>query len=197
MDASIAVKHHVETHSKAMLGFWIYLMSDCILFSMLFATYAVLHNNAAGGPTSEELVNLPYALTQTFILLTSSFTCGLATLAAYRSDRKKVMMWLGITFLLGISFLAMELAEFTKLVQEGNSWQRSAYLSSFFTLVGTHGAHVTVGLFWMAVLIAQVWPRGITLATYRRLLCLSMFWHFLDIVWIFVFTVVYMSGSFL
>jgi cytochrome o ubiquinol oxidase subunit III len=134
-------------------------------------------------------------LTETLILLTSSFTCGLAMLAAHHNAKNKVVAWLGATFLLGAAFLTLELTEFAHLVHDGNSWQRSAFLSSFFTLVGTHGLHITSGLLWIIFVIAQVWNRGIISVTLKRLTCLSLFWHFLDIVWIFIFTFVYLMGA--
>lgn len=180
---------------KTFLGFWVYLMTDCILFGSLFATFAVLHNNTNGGPSGHDLFSLPFVLTETLILLTSSFTCGLAILAAHRSDKAKLLYWLVITFGLGLAFLGMELSEFRHLVEEGNSWRRSGFLSSFFTLVATHGLHITAGLVWMAVMIARVSRRGLTAASLKRLTMLSMFWHFLDIVWIFIFTIVYMMGN--
>ncbi len=186
---------HQEVYSRTIFGFWAYLMTDCILFATLFATYAVLHNGTFGGPTSQDLFELPFALQETLVLLVSSFTSGLVGLAAQRNDRKKVLMWMGVTFLLGATFVGMELNEFHKFVVEGNSWQRSAFLSAFFTLVGTHGAHITVGLIWMVVLSGQILYRGMTLSTHRRLECFRMFWHFLDVVWIFIFTVVYLMGA--
>jgi cytochrome o ubiquinol oxidase subunit 3 len=175
-------------------GFWVYLMTDCILFATLFATYAVLHNSTYGGPGAHELFSLPFALTETLILLTSSFTCGLTMLAVESRDKNKVLMWIGITFLLGVSFIAMEFVEFKHLVQEGNSWQRSAFLSSFFTLVGTHGLHITTGLLWMVVLLVQILRRNLSPAILRRLTCFRLFWHFLDLVWVFIFTIVYLIG---
>lgn len=183
-----------STYSKTIFGFWVYLMSDCILFATLFATYAVLHNSTYGGLGAHELFSLPFALTETLILLTSSFTCGLTMLAVESRDKNKVLMWIGITFLLGVSFIAMEFAEFKHLVQEGNSWQRSAFLSSFFTLVGTHGLHITTGLLWMVVLVVQILCRNLSPAILRRLTCFRLFWHFLDLVWVFIFTIVYLIG---
>ncbi len=188
-------KHHQEIYAKTVLGFWLYLMSDCILFATLFATYAVLHNNTYGGPTSRDLFNLPYALTETLILLTSSFTCGLGMLFARRHHLYKVFTLFGITFLLGISFLVLEINEFIHLVQEGYSWQRSAFLSAYFTLIGTHGLHITSGLLWIIVMMAQILFSGLTLVHLKRLMCLSLFWHFLDIIWIFIFTIVYLMGA--
>lgn len=184
-----------ENTEKTVFGFWVYLMTDCILFATLFATYAVLRNNTYGGPSGYELFSLPFALSETLILLTSSFTCGLAMLAAQVKNRKKVLAWLGISFLLGIAFLIMELKEFTHLVQEGNSWRRSGFLSAFFTLVATHGLHITAGLLWMIFVVVQLLYKGIICVTFKRLTCLSMFWHFLDVVWIFIFTIVYLMGA--
>ena len=194
-----STSHHHEVQEqvfdRTLFGFWLYVMSDCVLFATLFATYAVLHNNTYGGPTSKELFKLPFALAETMILLTSSFTCGLAMLAARQNKKYAVLTLFGLTFLLGASFLAMELHEFNQLIVEGNSWKRSAFLSSFFTLVGTHGLHITCGLIWIIVMMAQVSIKGITVPTLRRLSCLSLFWHFLDIVWIFIFTFVYLMGG--
>lgn len=179
---------------KSIFGFWIYLMTDLIMFAALFATYTVLHGNTFGGPTSRELFDLPFALIETLILLTSSFTCGLAMLATHRDDRNQVLLWFGVTFLLGIAFLGMEFSEFSRLFADGNSFQKNAFLSSFFTLVGTHGLHITIGLFWMLLLLIQIMRRGLTSSVMRKLTLLSLFWHFLDIVWIFIFTIIYLMG---
>jgi cytochrome o ubiquinol oxidase subunit 3 len=181
-------------NSKTMLGFWIYLMTDCVLFASLFATYAVLHGNTFGGPTSKELFDLPFVLIETLLLLTSSFTAGIALLALRAGKRTQVMAWFGVTFILGLIFLIMEITEFAHLAGEGNSWSRSAFLSAFFTLVGTHGLHIATGLFWMIVLLAQLMKKGITESVTRRLTLFGMFWHFLDIIWIFIFTIVYLMG---
>jgi cytochrome o ubiquinol oxidase subunit 3 len=184
-----------STDTKTTFAFWVYLMTDCILFAVLFATYAVLHNNTFGGPAGRELFSLPFVLAETLILLTSSFTIGLAMLGVHSQNKKQILIWLGVTFALGAAFLGMELNEFAKLAHEGNSWQRSGFLSSFFTLVGTHGLHITTGLLWMGTLMFQVVRGGLTPGTLRRLTLLSMFWHFLDIVWIFIFTLVYLMGA--
>lgn len=184
----------IRDDSKPMLGFWIYLMTDCVLFATLFATYAVLHNNTFGGPSGNDIFEMPFVLTETMILLTSSFTCGLGLLAAYQKRKDIVLLMFGVTFALGLAFLGMELYEFNKLVHEGESWTRSGFLSAFFTLVGTHGAHITAGLIWMAVMIVSVLRRGLTASNIKRLAFLSMFWHFLDVVWIFIFTFVYLMG---
>lgn len=200
MATSIAM--HSEDHesdhaayNKTIYGFWIYLMTDCVLFATFFAAYAVLHKNTFGGPSAHDLFSLPYALNETLILLISSFTCGIAMLSAHRNQRYMTLGLFFITFLLGISFLALELTEFHHLVEEGNSWQRSAFLSSYFTLVGCHGLHITCGLLWTLVMMAHVLIRGLTESTLRRLTCLSLFWHFLDVVWVLIFTVVYLMGA--
>jgi cytochrome o ubiquinol oxidase subunit 3 len=188
-------KPQVDQEAKTIFGFWLYLMTDCVLFASLFATFAVLRNNTFGGPGGEELFSLPFVLLETMILLTSSFTCGLAILAARRGNKNQVMQWFGVTFILGLAFLALELNEFSHLVVDGHSWRASAFLSSFFTLVGTHGLHITIGLTWMASMMAVVWRRGLDDINIRRLICLSLFWHFLDIIWIFIFSIVYLLGA--
>ncbi len=185
---------HQDTFSKTVLGFWMYLMTDCILFATLFITYAVLRHETFGGPSSQELFSLSTSFIETMILLFSSVTCGLGMLSAVRNKKIQVIAWLLVSFLLGASFIAMEVTEFTHLVQEGNSWTRSAFLSSFFALVGTHGLHVSVGLLWMIVMMVQVFLLGVTVITFRRLVVFSLFWHFLDLVWIFIFTFVYLMG---
>lgn len=185
---------HHDTYSKAVFGFWVYIMTDCILFSVLFATYAVLHNSTFGGATSKDIYDLNYALIETLLLLTSSFTAGIVMLKAYKKEKSQTLVWLFITFLLGLVFVVMEVHEFRQLYLEGHSWTKSAFLSSFFTLVGTHGFHVSMGLLWMVVLGFQLFFKGITNHTFRRLTCFSYFWHFLDIVWIFIFTIVYLMG---
>lgn len=179
---------------KTIFGFWIYIMTDCVLFASLFATFAVLRMNTYGGPSGKDLFNPPYVLLETLILLTSSFTCGLAMLAAKRNQKNLVLALFGLTFLLGLSFLGLEIHEFNHFISMGDSWRRSGFLSAFFTLVGTHGLHITVGLIWMGVMMLQVLRKGLNRNTIRRLTLLSLFWHFLDIVWIFIFTIVYMMG---
>ena len=181
--------------SKSLFGFWIYIMTDCVLFASLFATYAVLHGNTYVGPGAKELFSLNFILAETLILLTSSFVCGLAMLAARRGDKRQVLMLFGLTFVLGLAFLGLEMTEFHHLYAEGNSWRRSGFLSAFFTLVGTHGAHITSGLIWMGVMMVRVRQNGLTPVSLRRLGLLSLFWHFLDIIWIFIFTIVYLMGA--
>jgi cytochrome o ubiquinol oxidase subunit 3 len=170
-------------------------MTDCILFGTLFATYIVLHQSTLGGPTGGDLFDMPFILVETLILLTSSFTCGLGMLAVRQKKRSQSLFWFGFTFILGLAFLSMELYEFSHLVTEGNSWQRNAFLSSFFTLVGTHGLHILIGLLWLIVMGWQMLRHGFTRGVVRRLTLFSMFWHFLDIVWIFIFTFVYLMGG--
>lgn len=184
-----------EADDKTVFGFWVYLMTDCVLFASLFATYAVMRGNTFGGPTGRELFSLPFALTETLILLTSSFVCGLGVLAARRRDKEQVVLWFTLTFVLGVAFLTMEVSEFRHLVIEGNSWRRSGFLSSFFTLVATHGLHISIGLLWMAVLLTKTIRGGFERATVRQLALLSLFWHFLDLIWIFIFTIVYLLGA--
>lgn len=192
---AVEVRREREATSKTVFGFWVYLMTDCVLFASLFAVYVVLHNNTLDGPTGHSLFRLPYVLVETFALLASSFTCGLAMLAAQREERKEVLFWLGVTFLLGLTFLGLELTEFHNMVRDGNSWRRSGFLSGYFTLVGTHGFHITCGLIWMAVMGWYTWARGLNESIRKRLTLLSLFWHFLDVIWIFIFTIVYLYGS--
>ncbi len=185
---------HPDTIAIQTLGFWIYLMSDLILFATLFATFAVLGGNYAGGPTGKELFELPYVLGETLLLLFSSFTYGLVMLAVHNGMKKWVLIGLAVTFLLGLGFVFMEINEFHGLIAEGHGPDVSAFLSSYFTLVGTHGTHVTFGLIWMAVMIGQVAVKGLTSPVQSRLMRLSMFWHFLDIIWIGIFSIVYLMG---
>lgn len=193
------MRHHEKEEAakvldKVSFGFWVYLMSDCLLFGALFATFAVLRGNAFGGPTQQQIFNLRYVFIETILLLTSSFTSGLSMVALARKSKKWVIGWLAVTFAFGASFVGMEVAEFTGLIQAGAGPQRSGFLSSYFTLVGTHGLHVTIGLIWMAVLMAYIAKRGLTDSASRKLTTLALFWHFLDIVWIFIFTIVYLMG---
>jgi cytochrome o ubiquinol oxidase subunit 3 len=177
-----------------LLGFWLYLMSDLLVFACLFATYAVVGRNYAGGPTGAELFDLPLVAVNTSILLLSSITYGFAMLEMQKKKQRMVLMWLAVTGLFGAAFIGLELFEFIHLIHEGAGPQRSAFLSAFFTLVGTHGLHVTFGLVWLVTLMVQVARHGLHAANQRRLMCLSMFWHFLDVVWIGVFTFVYLMG---
>jgi len=185
-------EHHPE--NSTLLGFWLYLMSDCLVFACLFATYAVLGRNYAAGPSGADLFDLPLVAVNTSLLLLSSITYGFAMLEMQRKRVKAVLIWLAVTGLLGAGFISLELYEFVHLIHEGAGPQRSAFLSSFFTLVGTHGLHVTFGIVWLITLMTQVRLHGLTAENRRRLMCLSMFWHFLDVVWIGVFTFVYLMG---
>jgi cytochrome o ubiquinol oxidase subunit 3 len=175
-------------------GFWIYLMSDLVLFSAIFAAHAVLARSYAGGPTGKELFNLTYTFGETLVLLFSSTACGLAMLAMHAGKKTRVLGWLVVTFLLGLGFIAMEINEFSGMIRNGSGPDQSAYLSAFFTLVGTHGAHVAVGVLWMVVMAGQIAVKGLTRPVRSRLMRFSMFWHFLDIVWIGIFTFVYLMG---
>lgn len=185
--------HHHE--DKSILGFWIYLMTDLIMFAVLFATYAALKDSTFGGPSGKELFSLPFVLAETLILLTSSFTCGLAMLAVHKGNKKQTIVWFCATLALGLAFLGFEFTEFSHLISEGHTWQTSAFLSSFFALIGTHGLHIAVGSLWIVAAIIQVWRLGLTPFVVSKLTRLSLFWHFLDIVWIFIFTIVYLMGK--
>jgi cytochrome o ubiquinol oxidase subunit 3 len=183
-----------DTVAIQTFGFWLYLMSDLIIFATLFATFVVLGRNYAGGPTGKELFDLPYLLGETLFLLFSSATYGLVMLAMHDGKKKWVLIGLAVTFLLGLGFVSMEINEFHGMIAAGHGPDRSAFLSSFFTLVGTHGTHVTFGLIWMAVMMGQVAVKGLTSPVQSRLMRLSMFWHFLDIIWIGIFSIVYLMG---
>lgn len=185
-------EHHPQ--QGTLLGFWIYLMSDCLIFAVLFAVYAVLGRSYAAGPAGGDLFDLSLVAVNTGLLLFSSLTFGLAMISMQHQRKKAVLGWLAVTTVLGIGFLGLELYEFFHLIAEGAGPQRSAFLSSFFTLVGTHGLHVTFGIIWLVTVMVQVQKIGLTLDNQRRLMCLSMFWHFLDVIWIAVFTFVYLMG---
>ena len=185
-------EHHPE--QSTMLGFWIYLMSDCLIFAILFATYAVLGHSFAGGPDAKELFDLKLVAINTAMLLFSSITFGFAMLEMEKGNKGLMISWMVVTFFFGACFLGIELYEFHHLIGEGAGPWRSAFLSAFFTLVGTHGLHVTCGLVWMTVLMTQMNKHGITAANKRRMMTLSMFWHFLDVIWIGVFSFVYLMG---
>lgn len=187
-------EEHRPEGESTMLGFWVYLMSDCLIFAVLFATYGVLGHNYAGGPGPHQVFELPLIVYNTSALLLSSITYGFAMLAMNRNKTGLTLLWLAITGLFGLVFLGIELYEFSNLILDGHGPWTSAFLSAFFTLVGTHGLHVTSGIIWMVTLMVQVARKGLVPANRRRLLCLSMFWHFLDIIWIGVFTFVYLMG---
>jgi cytochrome o ubiquinol oxidase subunit 3 len=180
---------------KKTIGFWIYLMTDLLLFGSLFATFAVLRGNTFGGPGGPQLFDMPFVLLETMILLTSSFTAGLANIGSRRGLKRQTILWLVITFALGAAFLGLELSEFSKLAAEGNSWQRSGFLSSYFTHVGTHGLHIAIGLLWLFVMIFRLIKFNFKPSDVRRLELFGLFWHFLDVVWIFIFSIVYLIGG--
>lgn len=185
---------HDHPASATILGFWIYLMSDALIFASLFAMFGVVSTSYAGGPTPREIFDLPLVALNTGFLLASSLTFSAAIPSIEAGRTGRASFWLVLTGLLGAAFVGIELYEFAELIAEGATPQRSAFLSAFFTLVGTHGAHVTVGLIWIAVMLVQINQRGLIAENRRRLMCLSMFWHFLDIIWIGVFTFVYLFG---
>ncbi|MCY1164494.1 MAG: cytochrome o ubiquinol oxidase subunit III [Pseudomonadota bacterium] len=186
-------EHHPA--NGTLLGFWLYLMSDCLIFACLFACYAVLGRSYAAGPSGADLFDLPLVALNTSLLLLSSITYGFAMLEMQKKKLNAVLVWLGITGLLGAGFLGLEMYEFMHFIHEGAGPQRSAFLSSFFALVGTHGLHVFFGIIWLITLMFQVKRHGLGVENRRRLMCLSMFWHFLDVVWIGVFTFVYLMGA--
>ena len=186
--------HAHATGGGTLLGFWIYLMSDALLFASIFATFGVLSTSYAGGPTPREIFDLGLVALNTAILLVSSITFGFAMLAMEVGKVRSTQLWLLVTALLGMSFVGVELYEFAELIHDGATPQRSGFLSGFFTLVGTHGLHVTAGIIWIFVMLVQLGQRGLIVDNKRRLLCLGMFWHFLDVVWIGVFTFVYLLG---
>ena len=185
----------VEKQEKSELGFWLYLMTDIMLFASLFATFIVLKNSTNMGVTGHDILEPGYALIETFVLLASSVTCGLALISARFKKRGQTLGFLLATIILGVTFLALELHEFAGLVADGNSWRASAFLSGFFTLVATHGLHILIGLIWASVLYFAMVRRGMETNAVRKFSLFALFWHFLDIVWIFIFSVVYLIGG--
>ncbi|WP_020174891.1 cytochrome o ubiquinol oxidase subunit III [Methyloferula stellata] len=175
-------------------GFWIFLLSDIIMFSAFFAAYAVLVDQTAGGPTGKELFDLNNAAVETAFLLASSFTCGLASIAAEHRSKSWFYGAMAVTGLLGAGFLVLEVTEFANFVEQGAGPTRSAFLSAFFTLVGCHGLHVSAGILWLLTMMAQVFAKGFRADIERRILCFALFWHALDIIWVALFTVVYLMG---
>jgi cytochrome o ubiquinol oxidase subunit III len=189
---------HRGPESKSIVvpyGFWLFVLSDMVLFSALFATYATLVHATDGGPTGHELFNRTLVAIETIALLLSSFVCGLAMITAKRANMLWTQAWLVVTGLFGLVFISIELYEFASMIAEGAGPQRSAFLSAFFTLVGCHGAHVTAGLLWLGTMMAQIWAKGFQQHILRRLLCYSIFWHALDIIWVAIFTIVYLIGT--
>lgn len=195
MKEEVMPHHSAEGADKTLFGFWVYMLTDLLMFATLFATYAVLHGSTFGGEGSEKLFSLPLAFAETILLLTSSFTCGIGMLFARAKDLSKTLWLFGITFILGAAFLGLEVSEFSTLISEGNTPQRSAFLSAFFTLVGTHGLHIISGLLWLGIMLIYLKRRGLTESGIRKLTLLSIFWHLLDVVWIFIFSIVYLMGA--
>ncbi len=187
-------KEEAHPHNGTLLGFWLYLMSDCFIFAALFACNAVLGTSYVGGPTGRDVFDLPGLALNTALLLVSSVTFGFAMLEMARQRKRAMLGWLAVSGVLAAVFVGLEIHEFATMIAEGAGPGRSAFLSSFYTLVGTHGLHVTVGIVWLIVLMVQLGKHGLTEANRRRLLCLSMFWHFLDLVWVGVFSYVYLVG---
>jgi len=184
----------VSSPPAMVFGFWIYLMSDAVIFALLLATYASMSRNYAGGPTGKELFDLSMVFYETLALLLSTLTCGFAMLSLSRNRNKWVLAWLALTFLLGLTFILMEHNEFHNLISQGMGPGRSGFLSAFFTLVGTHGLHVGIGLIWLLVMITQIMSKGLTSPVHSRLFRFSLFWHFLDLVWVGIFSMVYLIG---
>lgn len=188
-------EHHHDYAGDTVFGFWLYILSDCILFASLFAVYAVLSGNFADAPTAKELIDLNFVFVETALLLFSSFTFGVAMLAANANDLSKLYKWLWITFALGAGFLGMELYEFVHFSMLGATpWSAGAW-SAFYGLLGTHGLHVFFGLIWIVVLMKHIKQQGLTENNRVRLVCLSLFWHFLDIIWVCVYSVVFLVGA--
>jgi cytochrome o ubiquinol oxidase subunit III len=187
-------REEIETREQRALGFWLYLMGDAVIFALLFATYAIMIPGTAGGPTGKQLFDLNNAALETALLLVSSMTFGFASLSVQSGNRNAVLGWLGVTFVLGAGFIFLELREFAGLIAQGAGPDRSGFLSAFFTLVGTHGVHVSMGLLWIVILGAQVAVKGLTVPVEPRRYRLGLFWHFLDIAWVGIFSIVYLPG---
>ncbi|AGT33838.1 cytochrome O ubiquinol oxidase [Geobacillus genomosp. 3] len=193
-DETLPLEYRTEESRLNILGFWIFLGAEVVLFATLFATYLVLFQRTGSGLTAQELFQVKDVLIETLLLLTSSFTCGLAIFEMRRGRMSGLIAWLLVTLLLGAGFITVEIREFIHYVHEGATMQTSAFLSSFFVLVGTHGAHVSLGIGWMILIIIQLLQRGLTAKTARKVFIVSLYWHFLDVVWIFIFTLVYLLG---
>jgi|SRR5579875_3107913 len=194
IDHSVPLEYATEDGALKILGFWVFLCSDLILFGCLFATYVVLHTHTDGGPTGATLFDIPGFSWETLLLLTSSFTCGLGTYEMHKGNKGRLIGWLIVTVLLGLGFIGLEVQEFVHNALIGATMQRSAFLSAFFTLVGTHGCHVSLGIVWMISIMIQLARRGINPVTARKVFIVGIYWHFLDIVWVFLYTVVYLMG---
>ena len=194
IDIPLSLRGPAPTRVVAGFGFWLFLLSDIIIFAALFAAYAVLSGETAGGPSAAQLFDKRHVLIETICLLASSVTCGFGSLAIQRAQLRSVYFWMGVTFILGATFVSLEVSEFTDMVTSGAGPSHSAFLSAFFTLVGTHGLHVSVGLAWLVVMLLQVATLGLQPMVSRRFFCFALFWHALDIVWVGVFTIVYLGA---
>ncbi|UOQ46758.1 cytochrome aa3 quinol oxidase subunit III [Gracilibacillus caseinilyticus] len=192
--ANTPLEYRSQQHQMNIFGFWVFLGAEIVLFSTLFASYFVLEHNTAGGPSGQDIFILKDVLIETFLLLTSSFTAGLAIHSMRNMQKRNLIIWTIVTLLLGAGFLYMEINEFIHYVHEGASIQTSGFTAAFFTLLGTHGAHVTFGIVWISLLLVQIVRRGITEKTASKFFISSLYWHFLDVVWIFIFTFVYLKG---
>lgn len=190
--ASSDDRSHATT---TVIGFWVYIATDCVLFAALFATFAVLRNSTADGPAVADVARPGYSLVETLVLLCSSFVCGLGWVAATRGQKRHLLAAYTGVIALGLAFIVMEFADFHSVVSAGNGWTRSAAMSAYFTLVGTHGLHVTVGLIWLAVILFRTWRGVLGRSETRRFLLFSVFWHFLDVIWVFIFTIVYLAAG--
>ncbi len=186
---------HHNNYSRTMFGMWLYLMSDFVFFGALFAVYAVLKSSTFGGPTASELYQLPFTLVQTLIMLCASFFAGLGGASAHRNNKFRTIVFFALTFILGIVFMGMELSEFSRYLKAGHGWEKSAFLSAYFTIVATHGVHVLFGLLWIIVLLVPVCLEGITHVSIRRLTALKMFWQFINVIWVLIFSFVYLLGG--
>ncbi|EIJ78360.1 cytochrome aa3 quinol oxidase subunit III [Bacillus methanolicus PB1] len=194
VDSSLTLEYQTEQNRMNILGFWIFLGAEIVLFATLFATYGVLDTRYAGGPTPHDIFKIKDVMVETILLLTSSFTCGITIYEMRRNNLKGLLTWLILTLLLGAGFIFMEATEFIHYVHEGATMQTSAFLSSFFVLLGTHGLHVSMGIGWAVLIIIQLLKRGLTPVTARKTFIIGLYWHFLDVVWIFIFTFVYLAG---
>ncbi|MCO7125502.1 cytochrome aa3 quinol oxidase subunit III [Sporolactobacillus shoreicorticis] len=193
--SKMPLEYTTEEGDLRIFGFWIFLAAELVLFGTLFGTYLVLQSHTAGGPTAKDLFEIGPVMAETIILLMSSFTCGLSTIELRRHNKKGLIGWMSVTILLGLVFIGLEANEFyTYAVHEGAPLSRSAFLSGFFVLLGTHGAHVSLGIVWIIGILLQLGKRGITPVTARKAFMAGLYWHFLDVVWIFIFTAVYLTG---
>jgi cytochrome o ubiquinol oxidase subunit 3 len=191
---AVSSSKNSDKPSTEAFGFWVYLMSDAVIFTLLFATYLTMTGNTNEGPSSRELFDLRNAFHETLLLLFSTLTCGFSLLSADRGKKIRAMLWLVITFALGLNFVLLEYHEFYGMIHNGAGPDRSGFLSAFFTLVGTHGLHVSIGLLWLLVMLVQIGTKGLTVSVHSRLYRFSLFWHFLDLIWVGIFSVVYLLG---